>query len=101
MLDFAQVAILSAGAVTIIQQVLKLRIVPIAFANRYPVPTNVILSVLAAVYVKWQDIVNLHSFGDWAAFVGVVAVVAAVTYNQLLGRSTELKSMEGERKWDL
>lgn len=97
-MDLAQIVLLSAGAVTLVQQILKLKVVPIAFANRYPVPTNVILSAVAAVVVKWQDIVNLHSFGQWAAFIGIVAVVAAVTYNQLLSRSTELKSMEGTGK---
>lgn len=93
----AQVALLAAGAVTVAHEILKLKLVPLAFANRYPVPTNIILSVIAALIVKWQDLATLHSFGQWAAFIGLVAVIAAVTYNQLIGKSEELKSIEGEK----
>lgn len=96
MLDFAQVTLLAAGAVVVIQQVLKLNAVPVSFANRYPVFTNIALSILAAVYVKWQDLVNLSGVNDWLVQVGLVAVIAAVTYNQLIGRSAAIKSTEGE-----
>lgn len=95
-ISIVQVTLLAAGAVTIVHEILKLKVVPVAFANRYPVPTNIILSVLAAFIVKWQDLATLHTFAQWATFIGLVAVIAAVTYNQLLGKSAELKSMEGE-----
>lgn len=94
-MDFATLTLLSAGAVTIVHQILKLKIVPLAFANRYPVPTNIILSVLAALIVQWQALATLVSWQDWAVFIGLVAVIAAITYNQLLGRWAELKSIEG------
>lgn len=95
-MDYAHIALLAAAAVVAAQQILKLKVVPIAFANRYPVPTNILLSVVAAVLAVWTDNVRLVAWTDWLLFVGTVSVVAAITYNQLIGRSAELKEMEGE-----
>jgi hypothetical protein len=98
MIDFLQITLLASGAVTIIHQILKLNIIPVAFANRYPVPTNILLSIVAAVVVNWQTVLKLHTVGAWLVEVGVISVVAAVTYNQLLAQWLELKQSEGTGK---
>lgn len=93
---FTEITLLSAGAVVLVQQILKLNAIPVAFANKYPVPTNILLSIIAAVVVSWQDLMNLSSAWSYMAFIGTVAVLAAVTYNQLISRSDEIRSVEGE-----
>jgi hypothetical protein len=92
---FTAVTLYAAGAVLVVQQILKLKIVPLAFANRYPVPTNIVLSIVAAVVATWQTDVQPHTWNQWVAFVGLIAVVAAAAYNQLIGKWAELRSMEG------
>jgi len=90
-------ALTAAGVVLLVQQILKLNIVPIAFANRYPVPTNLILSLIATVViVNPSNIVNhVPAFlVQWF----VVGVVAAIGFNQLLGKWTQLRAAEGEGK---
>jgi hypothetical protein len=91
-----QSALLAAAAVLVVQQLLKSKIVPVGFANRHPVPTNLILSVVAVVIIKWQDLVGLTTWQDFLTQFGVIAVVAAVTYNQLIGRWSELRETEGD-----
>lgn len=101
-MDFlTQATVLGAGAVLLVQQILKLRILPVAFANRYPVPTNIVLSFIAALAItvpvahltfSWDNLdVILRTFG-------LVAVGAAIAYNQLLSRWDQLKDSEGEGK---
>lgn len=92
---FAQVTLLAAGAVLIVQQIIKLNFIPIAIANKYPVPTNIVLSIIAAFVAVWRTDVQPDSVGAWIVFVGTIAVVAAISYNQLLGRWKELKEAEG------
>lgn len=94
---FTKVTLLSAAAVLGVEQILKLKVVPLAFANRYPVITNVLLSIVAVVIATWQDFVNLQVWTDWIVLVGLVAVTAAITYNQLVGRSPVIQSLEGEK----
>lgn len=94
---FTRVAALSALSVVAVQEILKLKIVPVSFANRYPVPTNIILSIIAAVIVSWQDLLNVVVWTDYIVLAGVTAVVAAITYNSLLKNWSQLKSMEGEK----
>ncbi len=97
-MDLNQVTLLAAGAVVVVHQILKLRIIPVAFANKYPVPTNILLSIIAAVVVKWNSLVLLHGFNDWVTYIATIAVIAAITFNQLLGRWEELRSLEGTGK---
>lgn len=97
----SQATILAGGAVLLVQQILKLNIIPIAFANRYPVPTNLVLSLIAtavgvlpAAHIVWawaNLAVILRTFG-------LVAVGAAIAYNQLIGKWDQLKQAEGEGK---
>ena len=92
-----EAALAAAGVVLLVQQILKLNIVPLAFANRYPVPTNILLSIVATVFIvpiNW----SLDNIGDLALQIGTVAVVAAIAYNQLLGKWEQLRSAEGEGK---
>ena len=93
----SEASLAAAGVVLLVQQILKLNIVPLAFANRYPVPTNIILSVIATVFlvpINW----SLDNIGDLALQIGSVAVIAAIAYNQLLGKWEQLRSAEGEGK---
>lgn len=94
---FTYITGLSALAVVAVQQILKLKFVPLAFANKYPVPTNILLSIAASVIVVWQDkVVEPTTWTQWVALVAVVAVVAAIVYNQLIGKWKELRETEGE-----
>lgn len=90
---FAQVTALAALAVVLIQQILKLNVVPVFFANNYPVLTNVVLSLVASVVVTWRTAVNLVGLGQWVAYVGTVSVLAAVTYNMTLKNSDAVQKV--------
>ena len=93
----SEASLAAAGVVLLVQQILKLNIVPLAFANRYPVPTNILLSIVATLFlvpINW----SLDNIGDLALQIGSVAVIAAIAYNQLLGKWEQLRSAEGEGK---
>ena len=92
-----QASLAAAGVVLLVQQILKLNIVPVAFANRYPVPTNIILSVIATIVLVPIDW-SFDNAGKIALQVGTVAVTAAIAYNQLLSKWQQLKASEGEGK---
>jgi hypothetical protein len=94
---FTRIAGLAALAVVAVQQLLKLKFIPVAFANRYPVPTNILLSIIAALVVVWKTSLAPHTFADWLLLVATVAVVASIVYNNLLQRWTELRATEGEK----
>ena len=88
---FAQITALAALAVVVVQQILKLNVIPLYFANKYPVVTNVLLSVLASVVVTWQTTINLVGWMQWVAYVGTVSVLAAVTYNMTIKNSDSVQ----------
>ena len=88
---FTQVTALAALAVVAVQQILKLNVIPVYFANKYPVFTNVLLSLVASVVVQWQTAVNLTAWTQWVAYVATVSVVAAVTYNMTLRNSAAVQ----------
>lgn len=90
---FAQITALAALSVVAVQQILKLDVVPVYFANKYPVLTNVALSIVAAAVVTWQTAVQLVDLGDWVAYVGTLSVLAAVTYNMTLRNSDPVQSV--------
>lgn len=88
---FTQATALAVVAVVILTELLKL--VPVAFTSRYPAWVNGILSVVAAVIV----VAPTFTFVSVAQTLGtalLIAVVAAITYNQftsrLKGGSTEV-----------
>lgn len=92
-----RVAGLAALSVVAVEQLLKLKFIPVAFANRYPVVTNIVLSLGAAILAVWQNFVQPVVWTDWVLLVGTISVVAAVVYNQLVSNWTELRAMEGEK----
>lgn len=93
---FAQVTALAALAVVIVQQILKLNAIPVYFANKAPVLTNVVLSVIASVVVTWQTAVNLVGWIQWASYVGTVSVLAAITYNMTLKNSSAVQKVSSD-----
>lgn len=95
---FNHVTVLTGLAVMIIQQLLTLKAVPVAFANRYPVPTLIVLSILASVAaVIFNKIPTPHAWTDWILLVATVGVTAAVVYNHTIRNWAQLRAMEGEK----
>lgn len=87
-------AIAAAAVVLVVQEILKLRVVPLAFANKYPVPTNIALSIIVTLFmvpIEW----SLDNLGYLLAQIGTVAVTAAIAYNMLVSKSDEIKALEG------
>jgi len=94
---FNHVSVLVALAVMVLQQILTLKVVPNGFANRYPVPTLVILSTVASFVAVWMDkIPTPQAWTDWVLLVVTVGVTAAIVYNSTIRNWTQLRSMEGE-----
>ena len=94
---FTQATALAALAVVVVEQILKLKVIPNGFANRYPVPTLIILSIVASIIVAVQTGVNPNTWTDWLVLTGLVTVSAAVTYNTVFKNWSELRSLEGEK----
>lgn len=91
------VVVLGGLAVLLVQQILKLKLVPLAFANRYPVPTLIILSLVAAVVGVWSDVIATPTaWTDWVQLVVTIGLVAAFTYNMTLRNWSQLRAMESE-----
>lgn len=93
---FAHAIALSALAVVAIQQILKLNLIPGKFANRYPVPTLIILSVLAAIGVDIKGLVKPVAWTDWVVLAATIGVTAAITYRATIKNWSQLRTMEGE-----
>jgi hypothetical protein len=92
---FTHTAALAALAVVAVQQILKLKIIPSQIANRYPVPTNIVLSVIAAVIATTQGDASPDGWTGWLLMIATVSVVASIVYNNTLKSWSELRSMEG------
>ena len=91
-MDFATITALAALAVVAVQQILKLNVIPVFFANKYPLLTNIGLSIIASIIVTWQTIVDLTSVWAWIAYVGTVVVLSAITYNMTLRNSESVQA---------
>lgn len=91
---FAQAVGFSALAVVLVQQFLKFNFVPVKFANKYPVPTVILLSAAASVFVVLRTPVQPKSWIDWAVLVGTITVTAALTYNTTLRNWVQLRQTE-------
>lgn len=89
--SFAEITALAALSVVAVQQILKLNVIPVYFANKYPLMTNVLLSVVASLIVTWQNMVALTTIWAWVAYVGLVSVLAAITYNMTLRNSDSVQ----------
>lgn len=84
---FTQSTALAAAAVLVVTELLKL--VPVQFTSAYPAWVNAILSTIAAIMVagfSW-DLANL---GQVATQALVIAVTAALAYNQFTSRLVDL-----------
>jgi len=88
---------LAALAVVVVQQILKLNVVPVYFANNHPVITNVVLSIIASVVVSWKTALTFVHWYQWAAYVGLVAVVAAMTYNVTIKQDASLQAIANKK----
>lgn len=90
----SQATLAAAAVVTLVVQILKAKIIPVSFANKYPVPTNIILSLVAAFVLSpfdWQS----TDIKQILLQAGAIAVTAAIAYNQLLSKWPQLKETEG------
>lgn len=91
---FTHAALLASGAVVIVQEVLK--VFPESFAAKYPVLTNIVLSVIASLIAVWQDLLKQpQAWTDWLLLVGTVSVVAAFVYNTLVKNREFLRTPAG------
>ena len=94
--SFAEITALAALSVVAVQQILKLNIIPVYFANKYPVVTNLLLSAVASVIVTWQTAVTLNEIKEWVVYVATVSVLAAVTYNMTLRNSDTVQRLSNK-----
>lgn len=101
LMELLERAVLAAGPIVlVVEELLKLRVVPLDWVNRHPVPANLVLSAavtalmapltgIAYELANWQEIASL-----WL----LTALTAAVAYNQLLSKWDQLKRLEGTPK---
>jgi len=95
---FAQITVAAGLAVVAVQQILKLNVVPLYFANKYPVLTNLVLSVIASVIVSWQTAITLVTWLQWVTYVATVVLIAAVTYNMTIRNSDDLQKVSNKKE---
>lgn len=93
---FAEITALAALAVVAVQQILKLNVIPVYFANKYPVFTNIFLSIIASVVVTWQTAIQLVNWTEWVVYVATVSVLSAVTYNMTLRNSEAVQRLSSK-----
>lgn len=84
---FTQITALAALGVVSVQQILKLNIVPVYFANKYPVLTNIVLSIIASIIVTYKTTLALVGLQQWVVYVATVSVLSAVIYNMTIKNS--------------
>lgn len=77
--EFTAAIALASAAVLVITELAKL--IPIAFTSKYPAWVNGILSVIATLVVSGFTF-TFVGIGDFITKVLLVAVTAAVAYNQ-------------------
>jgi hypothetical protein len=94
---FNEYTALAALAVVAVQQILKLNVIPVYFANRFPIITNILLSIVAAIVVNWKTVVTLTTWTDWVVQVAVIGVVAAITYNSTLRNSADAQALTDQK----
>lgn len=93
---FTEITALAALSVVVVQQILKLNVIPVYFANRHPVFTNFVLSAIAAVLVTRETAVQLVGWTEWVVYVATVSVLAAVTYNMTIKNSDGVQSVSNK-----
>ena len=80
---FTAATAFSIAAVVVLTELLKL--VPVRFTTAYPAWVNGILSVIAAAIVVAPTF-TLVSVMSWLGLALMIAVVAAITYNQFTSK---------------
>lgn len=80
---FTQATVLSAAAVLVLTELLKL--VPVRFTSLYPAWVNAVLSVVAAVIVV-NPALTFVSVAQTLGTALLIAVVAALSYNQFVSK---------------
>lgn len=96
---FNHVTVLGGLAVMVLQQILTLKVVPVAFANRYPVPTLIVLSTIAAIGAVLLDkIPTPVAWTDWILLTVTIGITAAFVYNHTIRNWVQLRALEGEGK---
>jgi archaellum biogenesis protein FlaJ (TadC family) len=92
---------IAALAVVAVQQILKT--IPFSLTdlvNTYPVPSLIILSIIAAIVTDFetQGDVRPHGWTNWITFVATIAVVAAIVYRTTIANWTQLRNLESTAK---
>jgi hypothetical protein len=88
---FTNAAGLSVLAVVAVHQILKMNFIPLTVANKYPVPTNVVLSVIASVVVAVQGGVHLTDWTSWILLIATISVSSAIVFNATIANIKSLK----------
>lgn len=94
---FTQITALAALSVVAVQQILKLNVIPVYFANKYPVITNVLLSIVASVIVSFKTVINLDGWVQWVSYIATVSVLAAITYNMTIKNSDVVQNASNNK----
>lgn len=89
---FTEITAIASLAIVAVQQILKLNVVPVYFANKYPIATNIVLSIIASIIVQWQTAISLTTVSDWVTYIATVSVVSAIVYNMTLRNSSAVQS---------
>lgn len=97
-MDFVTITALAALAVVAVQQILKLNVIPVFFANKYPLITNIGLSIVASVIVTWQTAIQLTTVAAWVSYVFTVSIIAAITYNNTLRKSEAVQEASNKKE---
>lgn len=94
---FNHVTVLLALTVLASQQILK--IIPLgftAFANKYPVFTNIGISIVSTVVAATTNHIAPKGWTGWVGAVALCALVAALFYNNTFGKSDTIKTLENK-----
>jgi len=94
--SFAEITALAALSIVAVESILKLNVVPITFANRFPVTTNVLLSIAASIIVTWKTMIILTGLSQWVAYIATLSVLSAITYNMTLRNSYKIQSLSNK-----
>ena len=97
-MDFLNHVIVLLGlAVLASVQVLKfIRLNATSFANRYPVATNIVASIVAVLIAAKTDHLNPVGWTQWLTAVALCSLTAAILYNQLIGKSPAVQALQAK-----
>lgn len=87
--------VLVSVAVVFVEQIMKWKYFPSQIANKYPVPTLLVLSAGGGAFAYSQDWINPTSVWTWVVSIATIAVISAVTYYHTLRNWEGLRKTEG------